>query len=206
MRRILRRVGKSQAPLQSTEGQLFPVPLQASGLEHAVKATSITSSMLHHDSSLALGGISTAAPDTEQISACTPHCWDPVDMFLHWSGEYLMSIVESTIPAGHEARSYCIRQGKRLSRNSPPLLITPLVFTLSSKSKPLSSSPPADWQEVSIRLIPSSPRRDLLSTSNMDSLHTEGKAVACRGQEESLNPELTSSTVGGDVTVVVWAS
>ncbi|KAF3688766.1 hypothetical protein EXN66_Car004438 [Channa argus] len=98
------------------------------------------------------------------------------------------------------------RQGKRLSRNSPPLLITPLVFTLSSKSKPLSSSPPADWQEVSIRLIPSSPRRDLLSTSNMDSLHTEGKAVACRGQEESLNPELTSSTVGGDVTVVVWAS
>lgn len=83
MRRILRRVGKSQAPLQSTKSQLFPVPLQASGLEPAVKAISITSSMLQHEWSLALGGISTAAPDTEQISACMPHCWGPVDMFLH---------------------------------------------------------------------------------------------------------------------------
>ncbi|KAK2842339.1 hypothetical protein Q5P01_012539 [Channa striata] len=158
MRRILRRVGKSQAPLQSIESQLFRVPLRASGLERAVKATSITPSMLQHELSLALGGISTAAPDAEQISACTPHCWDPEDMFLHWSVQ--------------------------------------TALLLSS----------TDWQEVSIRLIPSSPRRDLLSTSNMDSLHTEGNAVARRGQEESLKPELTSSTVGGDVAVMVRAS
>ncbi|KAK9516616.1 hypothetical protein VZT92_024536 [Zoarces viviparus] len=62
MRRILRRVGKSQAPLQSTKSQLFPVPLQASGLERAVKAISITSSMLQHEWSLALGGISSSSP------------------------------------------------------------------------------------------------------------------------------------------------
>lgn len=96
MRRILRRVGKSQAPLQSTKSQLFPVPLQASGLEHAVKAISIISSMPQHEWSLALGGISTAAPDTQQRSACAPHCcWGPVDIVsLRRSGEYLMSIVE----------------------------------------------------------------------------------------------------------------
>ncbi|KAI3371267.1 hypothetical protein L3Q82_023885 [Scortum barcoo] len=132
-----------------------------------LKAISIASSMLQHEWSLALGGISAAAPDTEQISARTPCCWGPVDVFLRWSGEYLMSIVES---------------------------------------RPLSSSPPADWHEVSIRPIPGSPRRELLSTSNMDSLNTEGSAVARRGQEESLNQELTNSTVGGDVTVMVQAS
>lgn len=71
MRSILRRVGKSQAPLQSTKSQLFPVPLQASGLEHAVKAISTTSSTLHYEWSFALGGISIAAPDTQQIYACT---------------------------------------------------------------------------------------------------------------------------------------
>lgn len=94
MRRTLRRVGKSQAPLQLTKSQLFPAPLQALGLERTVKAISITSSVLQCEWSLALGGISTAAPDTEQISACTPRCWSPVVMFLHWSGKYLMSIVE----------------------------------------------------------------------------------------------------------------
>lgn len=49
--------------------------------------------------------------------------------------------------------------------------------------------------EVSIWPIPSSPRRELLSTSNMDSLNTEGRAVACRGHGKSLNQELTNSTV-----------
>lgn len=51
-RRILRRVGKSQAPLQSTKSQLLCVPLQASELDHAVKAISITSFTLQHGCSL----------------------------------------------------------------------------------------------------------------------------------------------------------
>lgn len=63
-------------------------PSSGLGVRHAVKAISITSSMLQHE----WVGSPAAAPDTEQISACTPHCWGPVDMFLHRSGEYLMSI------------------------------------------------------------------------------------------------------------------
>ncbi|KAG7522275.1 hypothetical protein JOB18_018007 [Solea senegalensis] len=58
-----------------------------------------------------------------------------------------------------------------------------------------------DWQEVSIGSIPGSPRWELLSTSYMDSLNTEGNAAVRGGQEESVSPALTSSTVGGDVTV-----
>ncbi|TNN86957.1 hypothetical protein EYF80_002712 [Liparis tanakae] len=85
----------------------------------------------------------------EPISACTPLCRGPVDIFLHWSGAYLMSIVE----------------------------------------------------EVSNGPIPGSPRRELLSTSYTDSLNSEGNAVALSGQEESLNQDRTSSTVGGDVPV-----
>lgn len=89
---------------------------------------------------------------------------------------------------------------------SPPLLIIPLGFTLSSQSKLVSCFPPADWREVSLRPISGSPKEELLSTSNMDSLSTEGTAVARQGQEKSLSLELTSSTVGGDVTVSVQAS
>lgn len=48
IRRILRRVGKSQTPLQWIQSQLFPVPLQASGFERAVKAMSVTSCTLRH--------------------------------------------------------------------------------------------------------------------------------------------------------------
>lgn len=70
MRRILRRVGKSQAPLQSTKSQLFPVPLQASGWERAVKAISITSSVLQHEWSLALGGISSTASPRHRADIC----------------------------------------------------------------------------------------------------------------------------------------
>ncbi|KAK5867314.1 hypothetical protein PBY51_011818 [Eleginops maclovinus] len=61
-----------------------------------------------------------------------------------------------------------------MSENSPPPLITPLVLTLSPGPN-LSSS---YWQEVSSRPIPGSPRREPLSTSNTDSLNTEGSTVA----------------------------
>lgn len=89
-RSIPRRVGKSQAPLQSIKSQLFPVPLWASGLERAVKAISTTSSVLESEWGLALGGISTAALHAQQISACVLCCRGPEDVFLHWSDEYLM--------------------------------------------------------------------------------------------------------------------
>lgn len=88
MRRILRRVGKSQASLQLIKSQLFPVPLQASRFQRTVKDMAITSSMLRPWEG------SPQQPQTEWISACTSHCWGPVDMFLYWSSEYLMSIVE----------------------------------------------------------------------------------------------------------------
>lgn len=78
----------------------------------------------------------------------------------------------------------------------------------STRLRPLlpvqSPSSPADWQEVSIRAFPGCPRRELLSTSYMDSLNTEGRAVACRGHEESLNQELTNSTA--DVAAMVQGS
>lgn len=41
-------------------------------------------------------------------------------------------------PLTKSAKCVCvsIRRGKKLSRNSPPLLITPLVFTLASQAEP----------------------------------------------------------------------
>lgn len=87
--------------------------------------------------------------------------------------------------------------------------LLPSSLLVSSSPSPLRPSPlllvsPADWQEVSAEPIPGRPRRELLSTSNMDSLNTEGKAVACRGHKESLNQELTNSAV--DVAAMVQGS
>lgn len=83
-----------------------------------------------------------------------------------------------------------------------PPSCTCCLHPLSSQSGPISCSPSADWQEVSIRPTLSSSWGEQLSTSNTDSLSIEGKAVARRGQEKLLSLELTDSTVGGGPVMV----
>lgn len=60
----------------------------SSGLRVRARCQGHVRNILH---AAALGRISTAAPETEQRAACTPHCWGPVDMLLHWHAEFVMS-------------------------------------------------------------------------------------------------------------------
>ncbi|CAB1420861.1 unnamed protein product [Pleuronectes platessa] len=158
----------------------------------------------------------------EQLCACTPHCQGPVDAFLHWSSEYLMSLAEdvdqkhlSSATLHRTSNSPVVvfqhNEGKKLSRICPLLLITTLGFTLPSRSTPLSSSPPPPLLQQTGRRSasgqsPAAPAGSCCQQATRRSLNTEGNAVARRGQEESLNPELTNSKVGGDVTVTVQDS